>query len=86
MDEESDEDQEEINHGGKSHQEDKARQRDEPRIEIETRKVLGNGVPSPNAQWKLQTVCCSEVVTLLMPLNITLVLMLPGLVPRDLYA
>ena len=27
MDEESDEDQEEINHGGKSHQEDKARQR-----------------------------------------------------------
>ena len=60
--------------------------RDEPRIEIETRKVLGNGVPSPNAQWKLQTVCCSEVVTLLMPLNITLVLMLPGLVPRDLYA
>ena len=45
--------------------------RDEPRIEIEARKVLGNGVTCPNARWKLQTLCCSEVVTLLLPLTLT---------------
>ena len=37
--------------------------KDYPQIEIEYRKVEGNGVQSPNAKWKLQSACCRKAST-----------------------